>query len=82
MHLEDGAEAVATALTQELTRLLGPLSLTQAQAHRWRYARPVTALGQPFFWDSARQLGACGDWCAGGRVEGAFLSGHLLAAAC
>jgi predicted NAD/FAD-dependent oxidoreductase len=24
-------------------------------------------------------IGACGDWCGGRRVEGAFLSGHALA---
>lgn len=81
-HLEDSAEAVAAALSSELAALLGPLAIRQTQAHRWRYAKPVTALGQPFFWDTARQLGACGDWCEGRRIEGAFLSGHLLAKAC
>jgi hypothetical protein len=78
-HLEESQATVEAALRAELENLLGPLAITQCQAHRWRYAKPVTALGQPFFWDSARQLGACGDWCEGGRVEGAFLSGYKLA---
>lgn len=30
-------------------------------------------------WDRERGLGICGDWCRGGRVEGAFLSGWELA---
>ena len=80
-HLEESQATVEAALRTELESLLGPLAITQCQAHRWRYAKPLTALGQPFFWDGARQIGACGDWCEGGRVEGAFLSGHRLAEA-
>ena len=80
-HLEESPATVEAALRSELESLLGPLAIQQIQAHRWRYAKPLTALGQPFFWDGARQIGACGDWCEGGRVEGAFLSGHRLAAA-
>ena len=29
--------------------------------------------------DDRQWIGACGDWCAGGRVEGAFLSGMAIA---
>ena len=32
-------------------------------------------------WDAAAGLAACGDWLNGGRVEGAFLSGHAAAGA-
>ncbi len=81
-HLEESQAQVEAALSSELELLLGSLALTKMQAHRWRYAKPVTALGQPYFWDGARQIGACGDWCEGGRVEGAFLSGLQLAAVC
>ncbi|MDR1968307.1 MAG: FAD-dependent oxidoreductase [Burkholderiaceae bacterium] len=51
------------------------------QALLWRKARTLTPLGQPFLWHSALQLGACGDWCLGRRVEDAFVSGLELALA-
>lgn len=47
--------------------------------HRWLYASVSASPQQPALFDSKRGLVACGDWCLGGRVEGAFLSG--LAAA-
>jgi renalase len=80
-HLEESQATVEAELRDALESLLGSLAIGQAQAHRWRYAKPLAALGQPYFWDGARQLGACGDWCEGGRVEGAFLSGLRLAVA-
>lgn len=48
-------------------------------AHRWRYARPRTQVPDGYLWDAAHNLGLCGDWCIGGRLEGAFSSGRLLA---
>jgi predicted NAD/FAD-dependent oxidoreductase len=48
--------------------------------HRWRYAFTAEALGKPFLWDRTSQLGACGDWCLGRRVEDAWRSGVDLAA--
>ena len=48
-------------------------------AHRWRYARPRTQVPDGYLWDAALHLGLCGDWCVGGRLEGAFTSGRLLA---
>ena len=50
-------------------------------AHRWRYALVDKAIGAPFVWDSARRLGACGDWCLGPKVEFAFQSGDALGGA-
>ena len=49
------------------------------QAHRWRYARVVRALGRECLWDEARGLAACGDYCLGPRVEAALLSGAAAA---
>ncbi len=49
--------------------------------HRWRFALTRTPLGADYLWDGERGIGACGDWTIGGRVEGAWLSGHRLAGA-
>lgn len=50
-------------------------------AHRWRYALPENPLGETCLVDDERRLVACGDWCGGPRIEGAFLSGLDAAAA-
>ena len=50
-----------------------------ASAHRWRHSQVERAVGAPCLWDPGLRLGACGDWCVGGRVEGAFDSGEALA---
>ena len=47
--------------------------------HRWLYASVSSSPKQAALWDPNMSLAACGDWCLGGRVEGAYLSG--LAAA-
>ena len=49
-----------------------------ATAHRWRYARPRNRPVDLCWWSPEDRLGLCGDWCAGGRVEGAFLSACAL----
>jgi predicted NAD/FAD-dependent oxidoreductase len=50
-----------------------------ATAHRWRYALPDEPLVDRCLFDVALGIGASGDWCAGPRVEGAYLSGLALA---
>ncbi|MDB2384440.1 NAD(P)-binding protein [Endozoicomonas sp.] len=45
--------------------------------HYWRYASlraPIQTYSQPYLIDASRQVSVVGDWCCGGRVEGAFLS--------
>lgn len=54
-------------------------SLTVLRAHRWRYASSRSPLQQAFLLDADGIFGACGDWCNGDRVEGAWLSGQALA---
>ena len=80
-HLEMGPDRAAAALVREFCAALGleredPKHLT---AHRWRFALPLEPLPETFLFDANLRLAACGDWCGGPRVEGAFLSG--LAAA-
>jgi photolyase PhrII len=62
-----------------------PQPAAAIQSHRWRYALPAPvegpATGSPdqYLRNSAGNVVVCGDWCAGGRVEGAFLSGMAAA---
>lgn len=74
-HLEDSAEAVVAAMTAQC-ELAGHASY--AAAHRWRYALADKPLDAPFLWDAAQNIGLCGDWCLGGRLEAAYLSGRAL----
>ncbi len=80
-HLDESAEDVTRTLVHEFWRAVArPTQLPGFVAgHRWRYARPIDPLQQRFVLDPAIRLAACGDWCGGPRIEGAFLSG--LAAA-
>jgi len=49
--------------------------------HRWLYASSSVSPAQAILRDPGTGLVACGDWCSGGRVEGAYLSGLAAAAA-
>ncbi len=49
--------------------------------HRWLYASVTASPERGALYDPALALAACGDWCNGGRVEGAYLSGLAAAKA-
>ncbi|MGD8977257.1 MAG: FAD-dependent oxidoreductase [Gammaproteobacteria bacterium] len=76
-HLEDDRESVAEALLAEATKLKGAAAVLakSVSAHRWRYALADEPLETGAFWFEDRRLAIAGDWCAGSRIEGAFLSG-------
>ncbi|TVP89736.1 MAG: FAD-dependent oxidoreductase [Pseudomonadaceae bacterium] len=80
-HIDSDKDTVASDLLSAFAEVLS-MDLPTAQfthVHRWLYARP----GQQCEWGAlaAPELGlyACGDWCLGGRVENAWLSGQQAA---
>lgn len=79
-NLEDSPAEIAPRLLAAFRDLTGIAAKPAfVAAHRWRYALVERTAGQPFLWDEAKNLGACGDWCLGPRVEAAFESGDALA---
>ena len=79
-HLEEKAEAVAPRLVEAFAEAAGvAVRPEEAVAHRWRFAQAESALDEGALYDADLGLGACGDWCAGSRVEGAWTSGVALA---
>ncbi|MCM2371683.1 FAD-dependent oxidoreductase [Aporhodopirellula aestuarii] len=82
-NLEADAEWVRDQMIHAFELMLGRKlgQVHHAVTHRWRYANTREALPQNCLWDPSAMLGACGDWCGGPRVEGAFLSGAAIAGA-
>lgn len=80
-HFDTPAETSGPALLAAFASTVGrPLPPPDhLDVHRWAYAQVERPIGEPCLFDGAQALGACGDWCADGRVEGAFLSGQALA---
>lgn len=79
-NLERDRGEVQAEMLESLKRLLGRDFSTAAwlDLHRWRYANVEKPVGQPFLFDPAFGLGACGDWCLGNRVEAAAESALAL----
>jgi renalase len=80
-HLELDPEDVAPRLLEAYADALGKVlpGPSHIAAHRWRFALPVEPLAEPCLFEPELALAACGDWCGGPRVEGAFLSGNAAA---
>jgi len=80
-HLEQPPEAITPQLIEAFFLAIGraPVPPVYQSSHRWRYAIPPDPLSERCLWDAEASIGVCGDWCAGPRVEGAYLSGHELA---
>ncbi len=81
-NLERGREAIVPDLLKAFADRTGldlpkPLAIA---AHRWRFARSGRADAR-YLWNAKRQIGVCGDWLIGPKVEAAWLSGSHLAAA-
>jgi hypothetical protein len=76
-HLEESPAEVEDSLLKTFWQAVGlhPKSAQFRAAHRWRFALPPDPIPETCLFDAEMNVGACGDWCAGPRVEGAFLSG-------
>ena len=70
-------------LCAETSRILGydVNTANYKTVHCWRYASNAKSEDCPILIDKDFKLAACGDWCLGGRVEGAFTSAYNLAKA-
>ena len=81
MHIDTSAEEVEAMLLQEFGRIVQQacLPIAHQASHLWRFALPQNPLPEPYLFDEELLIGACGDWCGGPRVEGAFLSGIAVA---
>jgi predicted NAD/FAD-dependent oxidoreductase len=79
--LEENPDDVLQRLLVAFWQATGaqPRKPIYAAGHRWRYATTLKPLEDCCLFDAERRMGACGDWCSGPRVEGAFLSGMAMA---
>ena len=77
-YLDTDADEVSAMLIASFVELTGVTPDTHT-SHRWRYASTANQLSQQYAFDQEINLGLCGDWLNGGRVEGAWQSGLKLA---
>jgi renalase len=80
-HLDDRPDDVGAFLMEAFEDLIaaGLPRAFYATVHRWKYATADPPLAVGAMHDPESRITLCGDWCAGSRIEDAFLSG--LAAA-
>lgn len=80
-NLDRQADQVLEALRGAFAAAIGrPLPAVRGAAvHRWLFARAVKRLPESVLWDATQNLGVCGDWLQGDRIEDAFLSAERLA---
>ena len=79
-HLGLDRGIITKHLCAETSRIIG-LDLAAADfkaVHAWHYANNAKRESHQVLLDRVDKLAACGDWCEGGRVEGAFTSAANL----
>ncbi|MBU3584266.1 FAD-dependent oxidoreductase [Polynucleobacter sp. 15G-AUS-farblos] len=80
---QDNIELEATEASAKLIECAKKLGLdcthAEISTHRWRYASGSAKPSPECILILTQNLGFCGDWLNGGRVEGAWLSGYKLA---
>jgi hypothetical protein len=80
LHFDDPNGAMSHLIAEAGAIVGQDLSKARHKAmHSWRYANNTKHnLSHDAFVDADLKLAVCGDWCEGGRVEGAFTSAHKL----
>lgn len=79
-RIDNEPEAVAPELAAAISDAVGQDGSPEVlSVHRWRYSQCVAPLKDGYLLDLESGLAACGDWCNGDRVEGAYRSGQRLA---
>jgi len=81
-HIDEPHDKVMEHLIAETSRIIGcdVGTADYKTIHGWRYANNDKKVQiNTILLDQEHKLAACGDWCLGGRVEGAFTSAYNLA---
>lgn len=79
-YLNLSGETVMHELVAALVALTGdPVQVSQYRAHRWLYCDTQHSESVNALWDPHKGVGVCGEWLAGGGVDGAWKSGSELA---
>jgi len=80
-HADDRPDDVGSFLMEAFEDLIraGLPRAFYATVHRWRHAAADPPLAVGAIHDADARITVCGDWCAGSRVEDAFLSGMAAA---
>ena len=80
-NVELSKEAAQSQMVECLTDIGFDCRDSEISMHRWRYASGALEHPINFLLLNDVNLGLCGDWLHGGRVEGGWLSGLQLAGA-
>jgi predicted NAD/FAD-dependent oxidoreductase len=88
-NIDKSNEEIAEILLENLTKLFMTINssyrdlsqnIDHKDIHRWAHAKTKTKAGKSFLINDVENLGFCGDWCLGDRIEDAFISGSKLGA--
>jgi predicted NAD/FAD-dependent oxidoreductase len=89
LHVEDKKENVSQEMMEEFIRIIQSSEATDQASlkvepqshtlHHWLYADCENYLSCGYQLDQQQNIGLCGDWLNGGKVQGAWLSGLMLA---
>lgn len=82
-HIDLPREEIGATLLTAFQALATAPAPNLSSLHLWRYARSGCHQDAAPRWSHDARLGICGDWCADGRIEGAWKSGkEVVRAAC